>query len=138
TLDSCAAPYVCSHFLRNLSVLGSGAPRAPVQLPRTGSARPPFTIGRNRTRSEAAPNAAGLSARFAYAFIARRSIGGVRSAATARSRQYTSSSGIGIRTGHTSAQAPQRLEAKGSGMLSSRPRIAGARIAPIGPEYAQP
>ena len=53
---------------------------------------------------------------------------------TARWRHTCSKSGIGIRTGQTSAQAPQSEEAKGRGSVSSRPTNPGARTAPIGPE----
>ena len=50
-------------------------------------------------------------------------------------RMCTRMSEIGILTGHTSLQAPQRLEAYGSDLstFDATPRSCGVRMAPIGP-----
>src|SRR3954453_9633034 len=46
--------------------------------------------------------------------------------------------GMSIRTGQTSAQAPQSDEAYGRDDARSMPTRSGVRIAPIGPGYTEP
>lgn len=53
-------------------------------------------------------------------------------------RSRISNCGIGMRTGHTSPQAPHRLDAVARSAVASRPSRCGEMILPIGPGYVVP